>query len=159
MLKYGNLFFAGILFYNIKMHGSNIKRHLLILLCFITEFFTRYNGNYDYLSFVDHFIISFIYFGVFYLLIFNKLGFLVNKVLIFLGTISYSLYLVHQNMGYEIIKKLYEYTSNPYLIIIIPTCIAIVIAIGITYLVEKPALSYIRNKYKGVKAKPYLQRT
>ncbi len=159
MLKYGNLFFAGILFYNIKMHGSTFRRHALIFCCFIAEFFTRFNGNYEYLSFPMHLLISLLYFGVFYLLIYDKLGFLVNKGLIFLGTISYSLYLVHQNMGYEIIKVMYEYTSNPWVIIFVPTCVSIVIAIAITFLIEKPALDYIRNKYRRVKAKHSFQQT
>ena len=69
--------------------------------------------------------------------------------LVFLGSISYSLYLIHQNIGYVIINKFYSQGLNPYVGIVCAIFISLIIASLMARLIEVPAMRYIRNKYKS----------
>lgn len=161
MLKWGNLFFAGILFYKMYQEGHNLKRYLLLFLCFIAEYFTRFNGNFEYLSVYKHMLIILSFFILFFIVVNHRISFLNNRIFLYLGAISYPLYLIHQNMGYVIISKLYDYQLHPALIIAIPVAISIVIASIITFYIEKPSLNFIRNVYRKKKEsiqKPVLEK-
>jgi|TARA_B110000261_G_C13082207_1_gene356386 peptidoglycan/LPS O-acetylase OafA/YrhL len=76
------------------------------------------------------------------------LGFLKNHVLTFTGTISYSLYLIHQNIGYVIINKGYEYDIHPLVSILSSIVFSIIIAVILNKLVEKPASKFLKNIYQ-----------
>lgn len=78
----------------------------------------------------------------------GRLKFLSIKPLVFLGGISYSLYLLHQNIGYVIINKPYEQELNPIMGILVATVTSIILAIVATKHVERPSLNFIRNVYK-----------
>ncbi|MEK4129107.1 hypothetical protein NYE67_05460 [Solibacillus sp. FSL W8-0474] len=91
------------------------------------------------------------FFGIFYLLINKKLRFLNTSPLIFLGTISYSFYLVHQNIGYIIIFNLEKYGFNSEFFLIIPLAGSIILATLITYFIEKPIQKFVSNKSKNIK--------
>jgi peptidoglycan/LPS O-acetylase OafA/YrhL len=68
-----------------------------------------------------------------------------SRVLVFVGTISYSLYLTHQNIGYLVIRTGYRLGLNPNASIALAAAVAVLIAAGITYLVERPAMTYLRG--------------
>jgi peptidoglycan/LPS O-acetylase OafA/YrhL len=140
LLRYGNLFFAGILFYNLKTKGNQWHRHVALFLCLCVQYIFREEIN-------PLVVVGF--FGLFYLFIYGKLTWLVNKPTVFLGTISYSLYLIHQNIGYVIINYLYSWHLNAWLIFIIPTISVIAIASAITFGIERPVMSFIRRTYKS----------
>ena len=78
---------------------------------------------------------------------FNRLKFISLKPLIFLGHISYALYLIHQNFGYVILNKLYAYYGSHQILILIPIICSIIIAFIITEYLEKPICKYLRNKF------------
>ena len=67
------------------------------------------------------------------------------RPLVFLGTISYSLYLTHQNIGYVIIRAGYAAGLNPNVSVAIAAVAALVIAVAITFGVERPAMSLLRR--------------
>lgn len=67
------------------------------------------------------------------------------RPLVFLGTISYSLYLTHQNIGYVIIRAGYSVGLNPNLSILIATAVALLIGTAIAFLVERPAMAFLRD--------------
>ena len=67
------------------------------------------------------------------------------RPLVFLGTISYSLYLTHQNIGYVIIRAGYGAGLNPNVSVAIAAVAALAIAVGITFGVERPAMSVLRR--------------
>ncbi len=140
ILCFWQYFYAGILFYNLKTKGDAWWRHAGLALCFVVQ---------NVIS--DNFVGVFC-FGVcllmFYLFIYGKLSWIAQKPLLFLGTISYSLYLVHQNIGYMMIKYLDQLGVSTWFRFIIPTTISILIATAMTYWVEKPGLKFIRTKYK-----------
>ena len=141
VLSFWHYFFAGILFYNLKSKGEAWYRHAGLALCFIVQNLIS-DDVYTILSFACCLLI-------FYLFIYGKLSWIIRKPLLFLGTISYSLFLIHQNMGCIVIFYLLKIGANAWLLLIIPTIVAIVVATLMTYLIEKPAMKYIRDKYKA----------
>jgi peptidoglycan/LPS O-acetylase OafA/YrhL len=150
ILEYSNFFIAGIMFYKLKSENKGIY-HVIISFCLITEFV--FNGLV-----VGIVVASF--FGLFYLLLLGKLSFLNNRYFLFFGTISYALYLVHQNIGYVIINFLEArgYTSEIYLLV--PLGISIILASIITFYIEKPLQKVLRNQKNIKLAKPsFLKRT
>lgn len=144
IINYANLFIAGILFYQIRNNSNrNIGIHLLILFTLLYQFL--FHGLFSGIA------VS-IFFLIFYGIIFNKLTFLDNKFLCYLGTISYSLYLVHQNIGYVVIHFLEENNiTNSFLVVIIPILASITIASIITFYIEKPFQKIIKVKSTSIK--------
>lgn len=136
LVKEIGFFALGVTFYKIKLEGYSILSCLTFLLSLFIIFLT--NGK-------SHLIAALIYSVVFYLIINNKGKFLKVKPLLWLGSISYSLYLIHQNIGYIIIRAMSNYNISFYLKIITPLVISIILATIITRYIEKPALKMIRN--------------
>jgi peptidoglycan/LPS O-acetylase OafA/YrhL len=70
--------------------------------------------------------------------------------LLFLGEISYSLYLVHQIAGYWVIRKLEDAGSGPNVAVFVAIMAAIAAAACVRRLVELPAQKTIRSWYRGL---------
>jgi len=137
LLDYGNLFIAGIIFYKIK-HKTNIFNCLILLISLLAEFYLH--GKLVWLVAG--------YFFVFYLFSRGRLNFLSIKPLIYLGNISYSLYLIHQNIGYVVIRNLDAHDlMNSVSVVIVPLAVSIVIAGLMQAYIEQPALKLIRSKW------------
>ena len=141
LLKNGTLFFAGIVFYLMKTQGQTIKRSAYILLCIAIHLLIN--------PFFECIVVLF-FFVIFYLFIFNKLNFLANKPLLFLGSISYALYLINQNIGYQLLNFL-ETSGLRSIYIKLPLALMLIIALAaaITNGVEKPIMRYIRGKFSS----------
>lgn len=141
-LQFSGLFFAGIIFYKIMINKENtLTNHLLIALTFIVNVFII-KLTFDLTITIIALLV--IYF-VFYLFIFQRLKWLNNKFLLYLGTISYALYLVHQNIGYVIIKYFQNMGYEGGIIIIFTIFIAILLASLITFYIEKPSIKFLRK--------------
>ncbi|WP_306252285.1 acyltransferase [Parvularcula sp. IMCC14364] len=91
------------------------------------------------------------FWGVFWLGITGRLKFIICRPLVFLGTISYSLYLVHQNIGFYLINWLQENGIGVAVSILCATILGLGLATAVTFLIEKPALRKIRQGWKRVK--------
>jgi len=145
ILEYAPLFIAGINFYRIKTEGSTVLNHIIIAASFLLEckwLLMHPDENYGSVA-----ILAIIYL-IFYLFTYQKLSWLNNRVLLFLGTISYSLYLLHNVIGYSIIYRLRQYTDVQTLYVLVPLIFSISIATLMTFYIEKPAIKFIRNRYK-----------
>jgi len=140
LLYWGHLFFAGILFYNLKTKGHSWQRHTGLALCFIVQNLLSYD--------IAPIISMGICLVLFYLFLFGRLSWIVQKPFLFLGNISYCLYLIHLNMGYIVIRYLYAKGINPWLRFLISTAIALAMATILTYGIERPMMNYIRGMYK-----------
>ena len=139
-MKYLPFFTAGICFYKIINRNNNLKRTIAIL--FLTLLSTA--AIYGY----KHFLMFSCFYIVFYLALSGRMRFLSLKPFVFMGGISYSLYLIHGNIGYVIINKFYEMSWNPLIAILISLILCIILATLISKFIEKPCLNYIRDSYK-----------
>ena len=144
IVNYANLFVAGIMFYQLK--NSKNREHIINLVILSTLIYQIiFQGKLSGI-----FVLGFIL--IFYGVIFNKLKFLNNNILRYFGTISYSLYLVHQFIGYILINYLENglMLSNSFILISTPLALSIGLATVITFYIEKPIQKILFLKYKGV---------
>ncbi|MEC7545694.1 MAG: acyltransferase [Pseudomonadota bacterium] len=139
ILKYIPLFLAGICFYKLTSEGRSLATVFALGLS-LSSIIAIY-------SLYEFFLFSFFYL-LFYLAVSGNLKVLSLKPLVFLGSISYSLYLLHQNVGYIIINKTYELQLNPILGVLGSIVISIGMATLLVRFIEKPALNKIRSAYK-----------
>jgi peptidoglycan/LPS O-acetylase OafA/YrhL len=140
LLKYAPFFLAGICFYKIVNNCSGIKTNIALAFSLIS-------------TIVIYSFKLFILFSLFYLLFFlavsGRFKILTFRPLVFLGSISYSYYLLHQNIGYVVINKSYELQLHPLIGISFAMAISIALATVLMKFIEKPSLNYIRQAYKN----------
>lgn len=149
LLKYGNLFLAGIIFYNLKTKGPTLYRYACLALCLLVQALVKVHIQHNQI--LDPIVgtgVIFLLFLLFQLFISGKLSRLAIKPMVFLGTISYSLYLTHQNIGIIAMTYLHSLNVSPFLAFFVPLLFALLTASLITYGIEKPAMDYMRKVYK-----------
>jgi peptidoglycan/LPS O-acetylase OafA/YrhL len=151
LIEYIPLFVAGILFY--KLFTRERKTWLLILLilgCYFSQVLLyRHCGRaHGHVSHPEYKLILGIYFTFFFLLLFRKLKFIVNRYTLFLGKISFALYLIHQYLSINlIIPYLVDNGTNYYvasLAIALP--VSLLFATAITFWVEIPAGKWLKPR-------------
>jgi len=133
------LFFAGILFY--KYTKQDESKGLLLLLLQLNFFVYAYFHDLEYIIALGLFYV------IFSLTIIGSFRFVVNKITLFFGSISYALYLVHQNIGYIVLRKVQQIHLNIYLGLTLTIALVILLAYLITFFVEKPLMIKIRQKF------------
>jgi len=141
ILHWWHLFFAGVLF--LKLKNENVKKnikYILISACLGIHFYLY--------GLISSFIVVCI-FILFLMFTVNKLNWLNNRYFVFIGSISYALYLVHAVNGDIIFAYLSRFTDLLYVKVTITSLISIIIAATITYLVEKPSIDFIRRSYNN----------
>jgi peptidoglycan/LPS O-acetylase OafA/YrhL len=141
------LFCSGIIFYGIKCTGPTKRRCFYLLLCFIAQacVFEAGGRSRYFMDVFEYSLILALYFALFYLFAVNKLKFIVNRVTIFFGNLSFSLYLIHQTIGWTILSFLRKYMQWG-LALAIVLLLVILLAYFINKLVEVPAARYLRKK-------------
>ena len=149
LLSHFHLFAAGIIFYKVYQKGYSVKRVLLITVCFFTILIVHPLGGrvVYFLSAREHLLVTGFYFFIFFLLVSKKLSFLKVKWLTFFGTISYSLYLLHQSLGLSLSNYLQKFTGSTLSITTGIGC-SVLLAALITYSIEKPILKWSRVRFK-----------
>ncbi len=138
LLKYAHLFLGGILCYRMRFEAFTRKRLGLFICCLFTQFIIH--GFW-----AGVFAIAF--FALFYALAKDWLQCLSVRPLIFIGTISYSLYLIHQNIGIAIMRELANYPRL--LQLLVAEIVVFTLAAGLTFGVEQPAMAMARNWYRS----------
>ena len=76
------------------------------------------------------------------------LRFLTNKLTLWLGAISYSLYLIHRNIAYNILPWLHEQGFGPIAGIAVTVIGMLGLAAAVTFLVERPASRRMRSWHR-----------
>ncbi|HEY0014354.1 MAG TPA: acyltransferase [Allosphingosinicella sp.] len=71
------------------------------------------------------------------------------RPLVWLGAVSYSLYLLHQYIGFALIGRLEAAGLDPHGAIAVTLAAVLLLAAAVTFLVERPALKAIRAWYRG----------
>ena len=105
LLIYAPLFFAGIIFFQIKTgRGNQLYYYIFIGLFFICQVASyKYIVNKIFMSRAEYAVMLTIYFSLFILFVNHKLRFIVSKTTLFFGKISYALYLIHQYLSINFI--------------------------------------------------------
>jgi peptidoglycan/LPS O-acetylase OafA/YrhL len=87
--------------------------------------------------------------AIFWLFRSNRLGFLRARPFVFLGTISYSLYLLHQTIGFDVLWHVERHGASGTVAVLVATVIMLALASALTFAVERPAMKWIRARWKG----------
>ena len=153
LLGHFPLFLAGILFYKLKFEGCTPMRCAQILACGVVQFclFHHVGTSSWHLSDSRYAMALGGYFVVFFLLASGHLRFLVHKVPLYLGAISYPLYLTHLYFGFSffiplLINRCHFSYSAASLAITLP--LVLFLSIGLHEGIEKPFTRSIRVKYR-----------
>jgi peptidoglycan/LPS O-acetylase OafA/YrhL len=77
----------------------------------------------------------------------GKLGLMEWKPLLFIGDISYSLYVLHQTVGYFIISNLEQAGLDANLAVLMATLAVVLLAYLVHRVIERPAQRAIRAAY------------
>ncbi len=132
-------FFSGIYFYFFYKSKETKYLYLTVILCIINVILDKNEFGVV--------VIPIIYL-LFFLFLINKLNFINSKPVLFLGYISYPIYLIHQNVGMIIIYRFLEYFPNcNYFIAMF---IAISIVVFISYLIAKIGEPFLQTKVKKI---------
>lgn len=153
-LVYAPLFAAGICFYKLSINQNSKSNILMITFCFLSYMLVS-EAHLD--RWLYEVVIIFGFFIIFYLNSIGKIKFLAVKPLIFLGKISYALYLIHQNIGYIILNYVYEHVMHNQILILVPISFSIILASIITIYLEKPLVYFIKQKTIFFKSRLKLQ--
>ncbi|WP_428653568.1 acyltransferase family protein [Runella sp.] len=152
LINHFQLFWAGILYYKIYTEGYKPLRVLgIIVAYFLTLLLFEKTGRSNlFLSQAEYITVNTLYFGVFFLFVSRRLEWINNRVTLFLGTISYSLYVIHHYFMNGVVTLLRDKLGWQFMpAALVALTGALLLAVGITYLVEKPALKYLRVWYRS----------
>lgn len=90
--------------------------------------------------------------AIFALAVEGKLRWLANRPLLWLGAVSYPMYLIHQNIGYAVIAWLERQGASPWVALPCAIAVAFVLAELIHRFVEGPVQIAIRDAWKARQA-------
>ncbi|MEZ4900802.1 MAG: acyltransferase [Spirosomataceae bacterium] len=155
LINHFQLFWAGIVFYQIHQQGYNKSRVAAIVLAYIVTLYLydKTGRSHLFVTPLTYFITSTVYFLLFFLFVSQRLEWINNRITIFLGAISYSLYVIHHYFMVGVITILQDQFKWSYsLAAFIALISAILLASLITYFIEKPSLKYLRKWYNSKKA-------
>lgn len=80
----------------------------------------------------------------------RRLRYFAWRPLTLLGTVSYSLYLIHQNVGYVAMRLLESHGISPMLAVATAATISLALAFGLTFGIEQPAQRWIKSRLASV---------
>lgn len=155
LLQFFPLFFSGMLFYKIiKKESNDLYCYILILVCLLCQILLfNYSGrSRGYITIEEYSIMMVLYFSLFTLFVNGKLKFIVNNVSLFLGKISYALYLIHHTISTAfiiptLVNKLHV---NFWLALIAAFSISVTLATLITFFIEIPYGKKMREKLYSI---------
>lgn len=78
----------------------------------------------------------------------GHLPFLANPILVWLGGISYTLYLLHENIGWALIFQMQRLGVGVNVSIGIAIVVSLLLATALSNLIEIPVMRWIRERYK-----------
>ncbi|QDU72160.1 acyltransferase family protein [Mucisphaera calidilacus] len=151
ILDFMPLFYIGILYF--RLYAGQIaagpRFYALIAAALLARYFSAYSGMNLNALLIDTAIAT-----AFGLMVSGRLTLLANPVLLWLGAVSYSLYITHHFVGKAILIRLHALGAPEPLIYLVPIAACLVLATAVTYLVEQPALGLIRSLYKRLRPPP-----
>ncbi|REA62018.1 hypothetical protein DSL64_10165 [Dyadobacter luteus] len=149
LINHFPLFLSGIVFFKIKFESFKPGYLIIVLACILSSVYLHDKGGKTmyFIGKFEHTMVILFYHFIFTLFVAGKLAFLNLKPLLFLGKISYSLYLIHQYVGLHLIETFKNLGLNIYAAILLCISICICMAWVITKYIEIPAVKLIRSQY------------
>ncbi len=140
-------FFAiGILFYKIWKGSPDSRTDYLLIFASLAVIGIARPSIY--------LLVAAICAGIFWLFVTGRLRWLRLRPFIFLGTISYSEYLLHQVIGFDVIWHLESSGYSGTVAALAAIVATAALATMLTFLVERPAMRAIRRAWKRRSAAP-----
>ncbi|HJW47001.1 MAG TPA: acyltransferase [Lysobacter sp.] len=141
ILRHIPFFAMGILFYRIHAYpGPHRGDACLIGLCLLA-IAIAYAPVYG--------VVAGVCAAIFGLFVTGRLNWLRTAPLAYLGAISYSLYLLHQSIGFVLIHQMEQRGIAPLTAVMLTVGAILVLASALTYLVERPVLRRIRSAWRS----------
>lgn len=147
-VRYAPLFISGMLIFRWYQHGRLPMADLILLAFTVGHCMIAYKAPY-------HLFVLGCY-GAFILAAAGYLNMLARPGLLWLGSISYTLYLLHQNIGYGLISLSYQAGLPGPLGVALALAAVLALASVVHYGVEKPALNAFR-RWRTLRARPPAQ--
>lgn len=135
-MRFAHLFIAGIVAFQIIKKNYQPEFLIILVICCVIQFLQA-ESNYHTIFFFLTFAV-FIFTNQIDLFLSNRYCKPIVEIFTFFASISYSWYLIHQMIGYSIIKNVVALGWDSEWILLLPVCITILIALALYKLVEKP---------------------
>jgi peptidoglycan/LPS O-acetylase OafA/YrhL len=146
------LFISGTIFYNLYINkDKKIQRYSLLVICLIAQILSyNYTDRFRFsVNQMQYAIMLIIYYSLFTLIVNQKLSFIVSKTSLFLGKISFAMYLIHQAFSVKILLPFFmeDLKFNFWISSLVSSIpIVIIIATLITYFIEIPLGKLLKQK-------------
>jgi peptidoglycan/LPS O-acetylase OafA/YrhL len=155
--RYNHFFISGMLFYQIYRGGIDRRKFIQLIISFVLSLYwvniEASMLSLKYSEFGVHFsnivvssFIVLIYF-LFYFMIIGKLEYLNKKWFFTFGALTYSLYLLHQNIGYLLLNKL-SLIMSKYFALLIVSLFVIALSCIVTFMLEPRIQVRLKNILK-----------
>jgi peptidoglycan/LPS O-acetylase OafA/YrhL len=152
LLQFLPLFFSGIVFYTIFLQKNRLYLNYSILfICYVCQILFFVDFERSFITQMEYALMLTLYFFLFILFVHGKLKFIVSKTTLFLGKISFALYLIHQCITARFIIPICinRFHINLWIIIFF---IALPVAIGlatlVTYYIDVPLSFRMKQKLR-----------
>jgi peptidoglycan/LPS O-acetylase OafA/YrhL len=154
VLEFIPLFFAGTIFYKIyTIKANHLADYLILAVCFVCQVLLFYVAGRSkwFINQTQYIMMLGIFFTIFILFVNHQLQFIVNRVTLFLGKISFALYLIHQNISINYIipyciEKWHMKFWIAALCIALP--VVLLLATFITFYIEAPFGKMMKAKLR-----------
>jgi peptidoglycan/LPS O-acetylase OafA/YrhL len=135
LLRQGHFLIAGIMFYELWHGRRRFPSYAILALC-LTSIFLAYS--------ITEALTCAVFFAAFWLAIHRRLRFIVIRPLLWLGSISYALYVSHQLLGFPLMQALEAVGVPRAGAILAAIAMALGLADTLTRVVDRPARAAIR---------------
>lgn len=144
LLRHLPLFMAGITFYQIYTKQFTWARGTLLLVSLPATVFTFDMRHYSADTYW-HIGAIIVFYLLFLAIVYNKASWLNLKPLLWLGSISYPLYLLHLNIGFIIIDRLAKVGMPTEVASVIAILFSVILAYIVHIFIEKKASGIVRS--------------
>jgi peptidoglycan/LPS O-acetylase OafA/YrhL len=146
--EWSYLFVIGMMIWKIASRRQTGLTYATLALAVLASPFAAHYGGVHEFSDVKIMIVTIIFAIAVYLFGKNEFKSVIWRPLVFLGNISYSLYLVHQVVGYVVIKNLEASGIGSNLAILCTLALVVLIASALRHAVELPMQRLILSAYR-----------
>jgi peptidoglycan/LPS O-acetylase OafA/YrhL len=148
LVHYGHLFIVGICIYRIWGGRSGPLTYVVLALACGMSLFGP-GPESGIMPPGLYFAITLACAGAVWLASANRFPFLRTRPLLFLGGISYPVYMLHQIIGFEVIRLALGGGLSSTMALSLAAGVTILLATAINILIERPARDWIRRLYAG----------